>query len=52
MLRNPNLLFLNQTFVACLALTFVSIGFATAWAIFLLEEPENRKRPGFNLKEL
>ncbi len=52
MARNLNLLFLYQTFVAFLALTFVSIGFATAWAIFLLQEPRDRKGPGFNLKEL
>ena len=52
MARNPSLLFLYQTFVACLALTLASIGFATAWAIFLLQEPKDSKRPGFNLREL
>ena len=52
MARNHNLLFLYQTFVACLALTLASIGFATAWALFLIQEPKDRKGPAFNLKEL
>lgn len=51
MARKPNILFLYQTFVAFWMLTFVSMGFVMAWALFYFQEPEDRKGPGINLKE-
>lgn len=52
MRQNPTFLFLYPTLVAFLALTFVSIGFATAWALFCVQEFGGSKRPGLNLREL
>jgi len=52
MRQNPTLLFLYQTLVAFLGLTIVSVGLATAWALFSLQELAGGKRPGLNLREL
>lgn len=52
MARNPNSLFLYQALIAFWILTFVSMGFVFVWALFYLQEPKDRKRPGINLKEI
>lgn len=50
--QNPAFLFLYPTLVAFLALTFVSAGLATAWALLSLQEFGGGKRPGLNLREI
>ena len=52
MSRNPNLLLLYQTLVAFLAMAFLAMSIATAWTLFYLQEPRDRRGPGINLKEL
>ncbi len=52
MMRNPDTLFLYQTLVAFLALTFASVGLATAWMLFSLQGSGGRRGPGINLREI
>ncbi len=52
MVRNQNILFLYQMFVAFLTVTLASVGFVTAWTFFYLQDSGDRRRPGINLKEL
>ena len=52
MIRNPNILFVYQTFAAFLALILASVGFATVWILFYLQDSGDRRGPGINLREL
>ncbi len=52
MVRNPNILFLYQAFLAFLAVTLASVGFVTAWMLLYLQGSGERRGPGINLREL
>ncbi len=52
MVRNPNILFLYQTFVAFLALIFASVSFVTVSMLFYLQGSGDRRAPAINLREL
>jgi hypothetical protein len=52
MARNMNILFLYQILVVLWMSACVSVYIALGFALFNLEEPGERKRPGINLKAL
>ena len=52
MARNMNILFLYQILVVLWMSACVSVYIALGFALFNLEEPSERKRPGINLKAL
>ncbi len=52
MVRNPNILFLYQAFVAFLGLALACVGFVTAWTFFCLRDSRELRGPGLNLKDL
>lgn len=52
MARSPNIQFLYQVILIIWTLILVSMGIILVWALFNLQEPNNRKRPGINLKEI
>ncbi len=52
MAKNLNTLFLYHVALAVCLLTFVTLGFVITWAILFLQQPNERKRPGINIREL
>ncbi len=52
MVRNPNILFLYQTFAAFVALVFASVGFVMAWMLLYMQSTGGGRGPGINLREL
>jgi hypothetical protein len=51
MAKNVPIQSASQILMSHCLLTFVCLGFVFTWILFFLREPQERKRPGINIKE-